>query len=44
MACKHVTSDLQPPRPSQSVYRDDCTQCFDSAVSHRRLFLQLPTN
>lgn len=23
-------SDLKPPRPTQSVYREDCTQCFDS--------------
>lgn len=22
--------ELAPPRPSQSVYREDCTQCFDS--------------
>jgi len=31
MACPHVQSaDLRPPRPNQSVYREDCTQCFDS--------------
>ncbi|KAI1623627.1 ubiquitin thiolesterase [Exophiala viscosa] len=31
MACPHVHSgDLRPPRPTQSVYREDCTQCFDS--------------
>lgn len=31
MACPHVHSgDLSPPRPTQSVYREDCTQCFDS--------------
>lgn len=31
MACPHVLSDdLRPPRPNQSVYREDCTQCFDS--------------
>ncbi|KAK7885243.1 ubiquitin C-terminal hydrolase Ubp14 [Exophiala xenobiotica] len=31
MACPHVQSaDLRPPRPTQSVYREDCTQCFDS--------------
>ncbi|KAF2753725.1 ubiquitin carboxyl-terminal hydrolase [Pseudovirgaria hyperparasitica] len=31
MACKHVDSpDLCPPGPTQSVYREDCTQCFDS--------------
>ncbi|KIV80812.1 hypothetical protein PV11_08288 [Exophiala sideris] len=31
MACQHVQSgDLRPPRPTQSVYREDCTQCFDS--------------
>lgn len=22
--------DLSPPKPTQSVYREDCTQCFDS--------------
>ena len=31
MACKHVdSSELHPPRSSQSVYREDCTQCFGS--------------
>lgn len=25
-------SDLRPPGPNQSVYREDCTQCFDSIV------------
>lgn len=31
MACPHVHSeDLRPPRSNQSVYREDCTQCFDS--------------
>ncbi|KAJ2969486.1 hypothetical protein NQ176_g8636 [Zarea fungicola] len=25
-----VPADLSPPNPSQSVYREDCTQCFDS--------------
>ncbi|KAJ5721150.1 uncharacterized protein N7483_009084 [Penicillium malachiteum] len=31
MACAHSNaSDLQPPRSSESVYREDCTQCFDS--------------
>ena len=31
MACPHVLNqDLRPPRPTQSVYREDCTQCFDS--------------
>ncbi|KMU73996.1 ubiquitin carboxyl-terminal hydrolase 14 [Coccidioides immitis RMSCC 3703] len=31
MVCPHVDSaGLQPPRNSQSVYREDCTQCFDS--------------
>jgi ubiquitin carboxyl-terminal hydrolase 5/13 len=24
------TTDLKPPSPSQAVYREDCTQCFDS--------------
>lgn len=31
MACVHKDSpDLRIPRPNQSVYREDCTQCFDS--------------
>ncbi|KAH9885703.1 ubiquitin carboxyl-terminal hydrolase [Xylariomycetidae sp. FL2044] len=31
MACPHVESlSLTPPTPAQSVYREDCTQCFDS--------------
>lgn len=31
MACKHINApELKPPSPSQSVYREDCTQCFDS--------------
>ncbi|KAL8968619.1 MAG: hypothetical protein Q9183_002377 [Haloplaca sp. 2 TL-2023] len=31
MACKHVDSaDLRAPTPAQSVYREDCTLCFDS--------------
>jgi ubiquitin carboxyl-terminal hydrolase 5/13 len=31
MACKHIDApELRPPRPNQSVYREDCTQCFDS--------------
>lgn len=31
MACPHVASTpLHPPRPIDSVYRDDCTLCFDS--------------
>ncbi|KAK7975717.1 cyclophilin E [Apiospora arundinis] len=31
MACPHVESiSLSPPTPAQSVYREDCTQCFDS--------------
>lgn len=33
MACKHVNSaELRAPTPAQSVYREDCTQCFDSIV------------
>ena len=27
------TTELQAPRPNQSVYREDCTQCFDSIAS-----------
>lgn len=31
MSCKHVNDpSLKPPTPSQPVYREDCTQCFDS--------------
>ncbi|KAF8865041.1 ubiquitinyl hydrolase [Acephala macrosclerotiorum] len=31
MACKHVNApELRVPAPTQSVYREDCTQCFDS--------------
>ncbi|KAI0470602.1 hypothetical protein GGR56DRAFT_136697 [Xylariaceae sp. FL0804] len=31
MACPHLESlSLSPPKPTQSVYREDCTQCFDS--------------
>ncbi|KAJ4383510.1 ubiquitin C-terminal hydrolase Ubp14 [Didymella sp. IMI 355093] len=31
MACVHVNApELRPPGPNQSVYREDCTQCFDS--------------
>ncbi|RSL50482.1 hypothetical protein CEP53_008780 [Fusarium sp. AF-6] len=31
MACPHLESiGLNPPTPVQSVYREDCTQCFDS--------------
>ena len=34
MACPHIQQlDLRPPRPSQPVYREDCTQCFDSVDS-----------
>nr|POE52018.1 ubiquitin carboxyl-terminal hydrolase 14 [Quercus suber] len=30
-ACVHIDqAALRPPRPSQSVYREDCTLCFDS--------------
>ncbi|KAK2616177.1 ubiquitin C-terminal hydrolase Ubp14 [Conoideocrella luteorostrata] len=31
MSCPHLESvGLTPPTPAQSVYREDCTQCFDS--------------
>ncbi|KAJ5894425.1 hypothetical protein N7495_006116 [Penicillium taxi] len=31
MACAHSNSpELKPPQSSQAVYREDCTQCFDS--------------
>ncbi|OQD79523.1 hypothetical protein PENANT_c049G06754 [Penicillium antarcticum] len=30
-SCVHASAaDLIPPGPSQAVYREDCTQCFDS--------------
>ncbi|TKX26981.1 ubiquitin carboxyl-terminal hydrolase-2 [Elsinoe australis] len=33
MACSHVPPALKPPSPSQPVYREDCTLCFDSIDS-----------
>ncbi|KAK4165487.1 putative ubiquitin carboxyl-terminal hydrolase [Cladorrhinum sp. PSN259] len=31
MSCPHVSaSNLSKPTPTDSVYREDCTQCFDS--------------
>ncbi|KAI9808710.1 MAG: hypothetical protein M1825_003862 [Sarcosagium campestre] len=31
MSCRHVSdSALRAPAPSEAVYREDCTQCFDS--------------
>ncbi|KAK2733461.1 hypothetical protein FQN57_002115 [Myotisia sp. PD_48] len=34
MACVHLKSaNLHPPSPDQSVYREDCTLCFDSRDS-----------
>ncbi|KAI1177250.1 ubiquitin carboxyl-terminal hydrolase 14 [Nemania sp. FL0916] len=39
MACQHLESIiLSPPTPSQSVHREDCTQCFDSIVRSRLSF------
>lgn len=33
-SCPHVAAAfLQPPRHGQTVYREECTQCFDSQVS-----------
>lgn len=30
-ACPHISSaNLSPPKPTDSVYREDCTLCFDS--------------
>lgn len=30
-SCKHIdAAELRVPGPNQSVYREDCTQCFDS--------------
>ncbi len=31
-----MSTELHPPTPAQSVYREDCTQCFDSIVSLTR--------
>ncbi|TKA22420.1 hypothetical protein B0A50_07926 [Salinomyces thailandicus] len=28
--CPHTSADIRPPRPTESVYREDCTICFDS--------------
>ncbi|GAM86633.1 hypothetical protein ANO11243_046480 [Dothideomycetidae sp. 11243] len=33
MDCPHVPTILRPPAPSQPVYREDCTLCFDSIDS-----------
>lgn len=35
MSCSHidVIRNLEKPRLSQSVHREECTQCFDSQVS-----------
>lgn len=31
VSCTHINApELKPPAPSQAVYREDCTQCFDS--------------
>ncbi|KAF8542499.1 hypothetical protein BDD12DRAFT_824595 [Trichophaea hybrida] len=39
MSCTHVSAArLQPPRATQSVHREDCTQCFDSILLQRRLW------
>lgn len=34
-ACSHLSeiTTLQPPKLSQSVHREECTQCFDNQVS-----------
>ena len=32
-SCSHIPATLSPPRPNQSVYREDCTRCFDSIDS-----------
>ena len=30
-SCPHIaSSNLAPPKPTDSVYREDCTLCFDS--------------
>jgi hypothetical protein len=33
-SCAHLTeiAHLQPPKLSQSVHREECTQCFDDQV------------
>jgi hypothetical protein len=37
MACPHLNhlSLLKPPRLSQQVHREECTQCFDNQVRDR---------
>ncbi|KAL1998442.1 hypothetical protein VTN02DRAFT_6165 [Thermoascus thermophilus] len=31
VSCTHINApELKPPGPSQAVYREECTQCFDS--------------
>ncbi|TGZ82661.1 ubiquitinyl hydrolase [Ascodesmis nigricans] len=38
MSCAHISSSgLQPPRATQAVHREDCTQCFDSIDSPQGL-------
>ena len=34
MSCSHIgdIARLQPPKLSQSVHREECTQCFDNQV------------
>ncbi|KAF8541013.1 hypothetical protein BDD12DRAFT_916810 [Trichophaea hybrida] len=47
MSCTHVSAArLQPPRATQSVHREDCTQCFDSiddpeGLNHAELHYKL---
>lgn len=38
-----IILDLQPPGNSQAVYREDCTQCFDSIVCFLFYFFLLPS-
>ncbi|KAF6752097.1 hypothetical protein DFP72DRAFT_906102 [Ephemerocybe angulata] len=35
MSCAHLSglARLQPPRLSESVHREECTQCFDDQDS-----------
>ena len=39
MACAHIDhlKRLQPPKLSQSVHREECTQCFDNQVNSTTL-------
>ncbi|KAF2722305.1 ubiquitinyl hydrolase [Polychaeton citri CBS 116435] len=35
--CPHINADIRPPKITDSVYREDCTLCFDSIDSEAGL-------